>query len=1211
MCHRDIRAQIRRIYLRLKRLELQGFKSFVDKTEITFEDGITAVVGPNGSGKSNISDALRWVLGEQSAKTLRGSKMGDVIFAGTQKRSPVGFCRVSLVFDNEDMWLNIKHSEVAVTRKYYKSGESEYYINNSQCRLKDVLELFRDTGVGKEGYSIIGQGQVTNILSSNAAERRMVFEAATGILKYKTRKADAQSRLMKTGENIDRLNDVLEEINLNLESLENQSKQAKEYLECKDNLKKYELARFVYKTNQANERIKKLENEIKEIGKNILSFEAEKENLKEGKNNFLEDIKTVSKEAEELKEKYLAIREEILKSGSTKEITAEKLRLINENIKSIKQQDILLKNELESIKELIALDKEKFNATGLKLQQVKSTYEVKLREHADIKNNLDIKQRELDELKQKRILFLNSVSEVKVNTSKYNTMLEAIKNRLDDIDLQKETVNAKIEELKNEKTKFTDKKGNLSLQKENLEQNKRLLMDKENELIEQKNTVNKSIHTYEVENGAAKSKLNLLQNMQKEYEGYNFAVKNLLKLGEKDEKIKSLILGTVADIIDVKKEYVVAIETALGASLQNIVTATEEDAKELISVLKRNNMGRATFLPRSGVRPSFLNKDELSSMNAIDGVIGCGEELVNFDDYYRPVIQKLLGRTVVVKDIDTAIKLMRKNAFRFQTVTLEGEIIHAGGAMSGGSRGKKSTGILGRSDEITSLEALLADMDKRAKEHINKLENIDLSIENVKEQFAENKQKLKSVYENIDELQNEISIIDAQINSEMDKLVSFNEEMEQLTDNQIDIEDKLKLVSDSGEQSSLAVDEKDIEGLSAFVYELREKNEVYHEQLSSVMAEISGLQKDEVAIKRDLERHEKDVAVKNEQLITNADTVKKLEQDGAKLSKQLDESSQLSRENSAMEEKLKGDTAEKENQLYLLQTKLKENEIRFEACDEALKESTDRKYKIDIDLNKLAVETEMLENDIFERYDLTYQDVGMENIGINLGIYKREIDSLKEHIRQMGNVNLNAIDEYAYTRSRYEQITAQINDLTDSKKDLEDLIAMLQKDMTTQFKEQFKLINTNFERIFKNLFGGGKAELILGKNESVLESDIEIVAQPPGKKLQNISLMSGGEKSLTAIAILFAMLELKPTPFCVLDEIESALDEANVHSFATYLKNYSGKTQFLVITHRRGVMELSDAIYGVAMQEKGVSKVVSIKMPDENMFEEDVKHGVV
>ena len=687
--------------------------------------------------------------------------------------------------------------------------------------------------------------------------------------------------------------------------------------------------------------------------------------------------------------------------------------------------------------------------------------------------------------------------------------------------------------------------------------------------------------------------------MQRDYEGYNFAVKNLLKLGEQNSNVKSLILGTVADIIDVKKEYVVAVEIALGGALQNIVTKSEEDAKRLIEILKRDNLGRATFLPVSSVRQSFLSKEELASVTSTNGVLAYGEDLVSFESFFRPVIQKLLGRTVLVDNMDTAIALMRKNSFKFQTVTLDGEIIHAGGAMSGGSRGKKSTGILGRTEEIAALEKALKDIEERALTYDDRLANFDGQAEAVRAQFAENKKNLKSLYDEIDEVQNEVSIIDAQIESENEKLVALNEEREQLVDNKADIEERLSVVSGEEKDSKLSVDEKEIDELSKKVAGLREQNDKYYEELSDLVGKISGLEKDINAFEKDESRSKTEAEKKQLHLKANEESVLKLNRELEELNSAVNIQGKTDKQSTDKEEKLKKAVESKTEELEVLKAKLAENEQLMETARVNIQEGTDRKYKIDMEQGKLSVEGEMLENDIFERYDISYEDALNLELNIKPAPYKKEIAGLREAIKEIGNVNLNAIDEYAFTRSRYDQITTQLNDLTESKHDLEELIDMLQKDMTAQFKTQFKLINENFGKIFKRLFGGGKAELILNKDESVLESEIEIFAQPPGKKLKSISLMSGGEQALTAIAILFSMLELKPTPFCVLDEIETALDEANVHNFATYLKNYSDKTQFLVITHRRGVMELSDAIYGVAMQEKGVSKVVSIKMPQE------------
>lgn len=1187
--------------MRLKKLEMQGFKSFADKTEIFFDDGITAVVGPNGSGKSNISDAIRWVLGEQSVKTLRGSKMGDVIFSGTQNRNSVGFCQVSLVFDNDDSWLKVDFSEVTITRRYYKSGESEYSINKKICRLKDILELFRDTGVGKEGYSIIGQGQITNILSSNSADRRMAFEAATGVLTYKTRKAEAEQRLNKTTENMVRLQDILLEMSNNLETLEGQAAQAKDFISCRDRLEELEISQFYYKQLKIQDKLENSGTELEQIKATMSEFDHAEQQLIDQRQQLEQEIDEIQQRKIQVQIEYNAIHEDVLRHDNERQLFEQKQQSNEQELNRISQfnAEKLLevkqtKEKRKNIAESIRINKEKLTSAQSDFIKVETELNQIKKECLELEELLDNK-------KQAKIDYLNKSSESKINLSRFTTMLDTINDRLAVIKENKKDISDKITSMKVEKEAydkkvfeyeaiFSDQFRKLEEYKQNIQKGK-----------EKRYWIQQSIRELEIEANGVKSKINVLTNLQTGYEDYFEAVKQLMKNPNTNKKV----LGTVAEIIDVPSKFIVAIETALGNNLQNIVTENEQDAKELINFLKQNRMGRATFYPLSTIKGSYLNSEEQRSVDAMQGIFGAGCDIVSFDARFENIVKKLLGRVVIAENLDVAIQLMKSNGQRFTVVTLDGDIMFAGGAMTGGSKKNKKSGILSRNDEVNQLKEREIEISKKLIEHQNELGDCQDKLADADQKTLAFETKQSEHKDEYEHQKNNQQMINIQIENENNKISALEEEAEQLIDNKEDIEAQINFEDKSDDQIQ-DVDEKELVELQQQVAILNQKQEELQQRQTNLLLEKTSAEKDIFAMENDGGRYERRIAKFEQEIVANEQQANTLREQMEQLKERFLNRTTENTEQQEQEDSLrvKLDGMEKRQEACRIQQRDGENHL--ENLREQNKVTLDRRYSLQMEIEKMKMETSSFAQDIFEKYDITFDQIDKNTLLPEIEVKGREINSIRNKIRAMGNVNIHAIDDYAELKGRQTEIVTQLDDLLTSKADLEDLINRLFVTMNKQFNEQFQLINDSFSKIFVELFGGGSASLKLGEGNA-MECDIDIVAQPPGKKLQTISLLSGGEKALAAIAILFAMLELKPTPFCVLDEIEAALDEANVYGFANYLANYSNDTQFIVITHRRGVMDNCNTVYGVAMQEKGISKVISLKVEENGEHQQEAK----
>lgn len=1183
--------------MQLKKIELQGFKSFADKTEIVFLDGITTIVGPNGSGKSNISDSLRWVLGEQSVKSLRGSKMEDVIFSGTQARKKVGFAQVSIYLDNTDSTLPVEYKEVVVTRRVYRTGESNYLINNNECRLKDIQELFMDTGVGKDGYSIISQGKIDEILSTKSEERRHIFEEASGIVKYRTRKEEATKKLANTQTTLARLNDILSEIENIIGPLEKKSETAKKYLMLKDELKIFDVRLFVnlvndnvVNLNKLNDVINTFENDIE----NELKISKESE---EQKVALKERIQEITLKIEETQEKYFNMQSEVEKLSSKIEIKNTEIENGNQNIKR-------LLDEVEEDNNRILLLEEEIEKRLQKRKSMsdnKKKFEIELEEKQEqlnkIMNTLDKKDIQIDEIKKKIDESNDEKYDLKVDISSIEATIEANEKQ--------------IEEKKKIAQKNIFLKDSLNLEKEEISQ---VLNEKSKELSSINNTIDlnsnikkeylldfekieKNVSVLKEKIMVGTSKLNYLVNIEKENEGYYKSVKSALEYS----KSNSRVYGTLASLISTKEEYEYAIEIALGGYIQNIVVESENEAKNIISYLKEKSLGRATFLPLTSIKD--IRFDLKSKASKCEGYIAVASELVKYDKKYFKAINLSLGTTVIVDTIDNAIKMSKvlKNSVRI--VTLAGELISATGSITGGQTAKSKSGLIGRSEKIANLKESISKDENEYNEIATKMNEIKMKIDSVESILEENKVKkdeinieLVKYNEKYEHITNEIEKLETtKQNSNLEVETLENEKNSLLQKIEI-YNEKIEKIDEENEKNQVVVDE-----YRRFNKEKSQEMDFLNEDIVNLKISLSSFDETVASIDEMKEKIEQDIGNfkfsidrKNEQVELLKEEIKNSIKEIEELKESIKSQHNSKDEFTKIVEKLKSE----KNEITVNQEKVEENIIECLKNIEKLKEE---KSKVESKKVKFDLEIENIKNKMWEDYELTISGCKkmLENIEVDELDTKqisKKAENIRKQIKDLGEVNISAIEEFKTTKERYDFISNQKNDLEETKSKLNNLISNMTSIMKNQFAKQFKIITENFNETFKELFGGGKADLRLSDESNILESGIEIEVQPPGKKLQSMMLLSGGERALTATALLFAILKIKSPPFCILDEIEAALDDVNVHRFAEYIKKYSKKTQFIVITHRKGTMEVASSTYGVTMQEYGISKIVSMKL---------------
>ncbi len=1182
----------------LKSIEIQGFKSFANKLVFKFHNGITGIVGPNGSGKSNVADAVRWVLGEQRIKQLRGASMQDVIFSGTEMRKPLGYAFVAITLDNSDHQLAIDFDEVTVARRIYRSGESEYLLNGAPCRLKDVNELFYDTGIGKEGYSIIGQGQIDKILSGKPEERRELFDEAAGIVKFKKRKVAAQKKLEDEKQNLVRVNDILSELEKQIGPLERQSETARIYLKKREELKTLDVNMFLLENGRIQDQLIKVQEKYEIASNDLEQTTSQYEKIKE-------EYEQIQGQMEMLDEEIEAERTSLTDTSVLRGKLEGEINVLKEQIKSAKsneehflsRKDALTKEMNSRLldKEGILNDKKVIDEQVAEIEQARNEAREKL---LGIQSRIEELNNDIEAGKNTIIDALNSRATIKSKLGRYDTMTEQINirkaeltSRLLRIKSDEAQQEAAIKQLQEEFEKINEEIRSLNDSQEEKEEKLAFIRE---ELAGKDQKLRDTQVNYHQE----KSKLEALTNLTERYEGYGGSVKKVMECKEQEKGI----IGVVADIIKVDKKYETAIETALGGNIQNIVTDDEETAKRMIAFLKQTRSGRATFLPLTSITnpQEFKNPDSLKEK----GVIGMADALVSTDQKYKNVAKAMLGRIVVVDNVDNAVRIARKYDYGIRMVTLEGELLVPGGAISGGAF-KNNSNLLGRRREMEELEGnvkkFLKEIDvllneiEETKEKRNKLRlsleedksalqrkfieqntarlNV-IKAEERKEEASEGSLELKSEEQEIENQIQEIKLNKQEIQKELEDSELLEKKIEQqIRKFQMELDEKRKEES----VQSAHVSEWDVE-----VEKMLQQQDFHQQNVNRIDGEIGRYAGELKEIEEGLKTNSEDTLNKQNDIFTIEQTI------------QASHSSQ-----GDTERKLKEDMEKKEQ----LSLKQKNFFTDRETLAEKMTGLDKEVYRLNAQKEKLQESLEGQINYMWDEYEITLSDAAsLRNEEMtDLSAMKKESASLKDQIKKLGDVNVNAIEDFRNLMERYQFLKTQHDDLVEAEKTLEGIIVELDTAMRKQFHEKFAEIGREFDKVFKELFGGGKGTLELMEEEDILEAGIRIIAQPPGKKLQNMMQLSGGEKALTAIALLFAIQNLKPSPFCLLDEIEAALDENNVARFAKYLHKLTKYTQFIVITHRRGTMEKADRLYGITMQEKGVSTLVSVNLIDKEL----------
>ena len=1182
----------------LKSIDVQGFKSFANKITFEFHNGITGIVGPNGSGKSNVADAVRWVLGEQSAKQLRGGNMQDVIFSGTETRKPLGFAYVAITLDNSDHKLPIDYQEVTIARRLYRSGESEYLLNGTSCRLKDVNELFYDTGIGKEGYSIIGQGQIDKILSGKPEERRELFDEAAGIVKFKRRKNTALKKLEEEQQNLTRVRDILGELSRQLAPLEKQSETARVYLKKKETLKQLDIQMFLTEMERIRSQMKENEEKCRIVQSDLETTAADFEKTKT-------EYDRLEKELEKLEEEIQKAREETTEKTLKKQQLENQIHILQEQINSARQNDIHYQERKKNLEEELKKRQEEARSCleekedlKKKVKNFEKSLEEVQREFKDAAMEIHKLEETVEKGKNEIIEILNLRASTKGKLQRYDAMMEQNS-------LRRTELNQKYITLKSEAARLQESGEKYKKEKAEIEE----IIEK---LVRQGNRCEDQIKKYQAEIARGSSlletgqtayhreasRLESLKNITERYDGYGNSIRRVM---EQKKRVPG-IRGVVADILKVEKEYETAIETALGGSIQNIVTDNEDTAKELIGFLKKNKYGRATFLPLT----SMNNKKSLNNPQVLKepGVIGIASELVKVAEEYQGLAVYLLGRTLVVDHIDHGIQIARKYHYSIRMVTLEGESLNPGGSLTGGSF-KNNSNLLGRRREIEELqdtvEALKKDMEemqKKLEEYREKRNQYRDQAASIQEQLQEQYIRENTVQINLDSMGGKKE----EIRKEYEDLKLEKEELEKQTK---EIRENTSSIQMELETSSSQ--EKSLEDMINKNQELLENKKKEESEISSRLEQIhlesAGFTSRQGFVEENLNRIQDEIKSLNEQKEALTGNMNRGQEE---ILQKEEEISQIQKKIQAAAEEVLQDQERIKLGLESKEEMTRDHKGFFAKRDELSSKMNlldKENYRLQGQKEKLEEEQEAQTNYMWEEYEITYGQAKAQmhdEPGVRAEI-KKQIQQVKNEIRQLGNVNVNAIEEYKEISQRHNFMKTQHEDLVKSEETLLGIIQELDTGMRRQFEEKFAQIRIEFDKAFKELFGGGKGTLELDEAEDILEAGIRIISQPPGKKLQNMMQLSGGEKALTAIALLFAIQNLKPSPFCLLDEIEAALDDSNVTRYAQYLHKLTKNTQFIIITHRRGTMTAADRLYGITMQEKGVSTLVSVDLIENDL----------
>ncbi len=1182
----------------LKSIEVQGFKSFADKIYLDFNPGITAIVGPNGSGKSNISDAIRWVMGEQSARSLRGSRMEDVIFAGTEVRKPQGFAEVSLTLDNSQKILPIDFEEVVITRRVYRSGEGEYFINRAACRLKDIHELFMDTGLGREGYSIIGQGKIDEILSNKSEDRRRIFEEAAGITKYKYRKNEAEKKLEKTNENLTRVNDIMSELSGQLEPLRIQSEKAKKYLNLREELKVVDVNVSVANIVRYRAELVEIDKRLEGVSNSIELMQKEVDDKEKLTKEMYELINTYEEQMEECRKAQKAASEETADENNKISLAYANIEYCKENIQRITEEIEKSERGAAQLDEVILNYKKTFDELNKKRDELSKKISDAEEEYEKISVIFEGNNENIENLKSEIIEKSSEISGIKSKIENYNILTDNFnrerKNVEDELLRYKDDYNRIIENSKSIEKRLdvlTKEFQELKAAGEEAELKLKDCQAKGDELAEKKNLML-------AEQSQKTSRKIALEDMENDFEGYGKSVKAVMS-EHKSGKLKTAkIYGPISKLVTTEKKYITAIEVALLSVNQNIVTETEQDAKLAINYLKENKLGRATFMPISTAK---VRNIDISAVKNLNGYIAIAQDIVEYDKKYESVVGSVLGGTVVVDNIDNAIKMAAKSDHKIKIVTLEGEVMQPGGSMSGGSIGKNS-GFLSRTAEIEELnvqiEALSAKIKEVEKENITNLEELQTAVqmtEKYRAQIAEKSEeyiRAKADFEHsktyLDAAEERHSQLVCEIETIENRIKEINEEIASCGKNAEELENsilKLRAETDSKQSESEEISGK-VKSINDLLVNLRIEENANQKDIELQEERLKSVEDERQSILEENGKKQTEIAELNSKI---ADINAEIEKDNQKLK-------EIGEHTKHLEEKLTelGETRKETDR------ESKEIQEDVKMLREKLFGLGQQKAKIEALKGKCESDLDGLFEYLWEEYELTFSDAQKLKTedNIDLKAANAKISEYKSKIKALGNINIDAIEEYKNVKERFDFLTEQTIDLEKAKGDLEKIIDELMDIMKKQFSEQFEIISRNFNNVFRELFGGGQARLELADPDDIMETGVEIVAQPPGKKLQSLTLLSGGERAFTAIALLFAILKVRPTPFCILDEIEAALDDINVYRYADYLKKYSQKSQFIVVTHRRGTMEAANILYGVTMQEKGISKLLSLNIDE-------------
>ena len=1188
--------------MKFKRIEIYGFKSFADKYEIPFGSGVTAIVGPNGCGKSNVADSIRWVLGEQSAKLLRGNSMQDVIFNGTEKRKSMSYCEVALVFDNsEKLFPSLDYEEVVLSRKLYRNGDSEYALNRTPCRLKDIVDLLRDGGMGREGYSIIGQGRIDELLSAKPEDRRQIFEEAAGISKFKARKVDSERKLMRTRDNLTRITDILEEKSRQLEPLMKQAETARKWLDMRDSLKHHEINTYIHQYDTASQAKEVINGRLNGITEEIDLKQKSYEAAVASYNESMYDLNSIDKNINALREELLTLTVGMEKQAGDMKVLKERLSALFDRNRRLEEANEALDNRYsDTLKAVEKAKTERAERENL-LNNARTEVENYRQRYLEAVEKLTRDENAAQNSKQALMEAMDRLADIKANMSRLLAERDALSSSVEENDKR---IASETELLNRDETEFkklTEGLKSVAALKNELGEKLQSAYKRNNELLAEANETTARLDKLNEKFYTAESRRKILHEMREAYDGFAFSIRNLMNDAKKNAQLNSRIEGIVAQLISMDAKFETAIETALGQSMQNIVTRDEDAAKFIIEYLKKMKYGRITFLPMTSIRPRYLDSRFDRALKA-EGVFGVASDLVRYDRKYDGIIRGLLGNTVIVNNLDTAVSLAKSTGYGFKIVTLEGDIINPFGAITGGSKKNDIANIFSHDRELKELEETVKNLTAELARLNDKKDKCATELDAVQSLIKQTQQNIHEADLQIaakTEAKNKLaSDIDARKRVVTDLVSSGNADKLRIEKINADINSvgELEELITSKKQNA----KQDDETRQKKYDQLKTSRDELQEKLTSARLAAAELESAVKTLENDIQRMQADIAAvaseietNNEEINENKSQISTIEK-GIQSDEQRDESADAKRI-VQIKEKLAHFDSYKES----LQEKVASvDKTRLDLMNE-LQTLRENKSREEMLLLKVDTDIEQMEQRVREEYNLEYEDClafKEENYDATKGI--QETARLKRAMNALGNVNVDAIEMSKTVSEEYNELNAQKEDLEKAESDLMKIIKDLSDEMLARFSTQFAQIRSNFIKIFKELFNGGNADLELLDSENPLEAGIEIKAQPPEKKLQSISLLSGGEKALTAIAILFAILKLKPMPFCLLDEIEAALDDANANRFAKYLRRFSEDTQFIVITHRKPTMELADSLYGVTMEEKGVSKIVSVKLED-------------